>query len=49
MELKKSLRIEFVDEDGVDAGGLRKEWFLLLVRHLFDPLFGEYMFHINNT
>ncbi|CAG8653356.1 5956_t:CDS:2, partial [Racocetra fulgida] len=30
MELKKSLRIEFVDEIGVDGGGLRKEWFLLL-------------------
>lgn len=41
MELKKSLRIEFVGEDGVDAGGLRKEWFLLLVRHLFDPKFGK--------
>ncbi|RGB41112.1 hypothetical protein C1646_649703 [Rhizophagus diaphanus] len=42
MELKKSLRIEFVGEDGVDAGGLRKEWFLLLVRHLFDPKFGMF-------
>jgi hypothetical protein len=41
-ELKKSLRIEFVGEDGVDAGGLRKEWFLLLVRYLFDPKFGKY-------
>ncbi|CAG8508909.1 13299_t:CDS:10, partial [Gigaspora margarita] len=39
MELKKSLRIEFVGEVGVDGGGLRKEWFLLLVRHLFDPKF----------
>ncbi|CAG8491349.1 232_t:CDS:10 [Diversispora eburnea] len=42
LELKKSLRIEFIDEDGVDAGGLRKEWFLLLVRHLFDPQFGMF-------
>ncbi|CAG8475574.1 1330_t:CDS:10 [Acaulospora morrowiae] len=42
MDLKKSLRIEFVGEDGVDAGGLRKEWFLLLVRHLFDPQFGMF-------
>jgi hypothetical protein len=40
-ELKKSLKIEFVGEDGVDAGGLRKEWFLLLVRHLFDPKYGK--------
>ncbi|KAG9302135.1 hypothetical protein G9A89_020569 [Geosiphon pyriformis] len=42
MDLKKSLRIEFVGEDGVDAGGLRKEWFLLLVRELFDPCFGMF-------
>jgi hypothetical protein len=41
MDLKKSLRIEFVGEDGVDAGGLRKEWFLLLVRQLFDPQYGN--------
>jgi len=42
MDIKKSLRIEFIDEDGVDAGGLRKEWFLLLVRELFDPQYGKY-------
>lgn len=41
-EIKKSLRIEFVGEEGVDAGGLRKEWFLLLVREIFDPNHGSY-------
>ncbi|CAO3563333.1 unnamed protein product [Mortierella alpina] len=44
MDLKKSLRIEFVGEDGVDAGGLRKEWFLLLVRQLFDPQYGMFIY-----
>ena len=39
-DIKKGLRIEFVGEDGVDAGGLRKEWFLLLVREVFDPSHG---------
>lgn len=39
-DIKKGLRIEFVGEDGVDAGGLRKEWFLLLVRDVFDPNYG---------
>jgi hypothetical protein len=39
-DLKKKLRIEFANEDGVDAGGLTKEWFLLLVRDLFSPHFG---------
>ncbi|KAG2197883.1 hypothetical protein INT47_003552 [Mucor saturninus] len=43
-DLKKSLRIEFVGEDGVDAGGLRKEWFLLLVRSLFDAQYGMFTF-----
>ena len=40
MDVKKGLRIEFIGEDGVDAGGLRKEWFLLLCREVFDPLYG---------
>ena len=44
IDLKKKLRIEFVNEDGVDAGGLTKEWFLLLVRHLFDQQFGMFTF-----
>lgn len=36
-EIKKGLRIEFKGEEGIDAGGLRKEWFLLLVRDVFNP------------
>lgn len=39
-EIKKGLRVEFLGEEGVDAGGLRKEWFLLLVRDVFDPNHG---------
>lgn len=33
--LLKALRVEFVGELGIDAGGLRKEWFLLLSKELF--------------
>ncbi|KAI8983636.1 hypothetical protein BDB01DRAFT_760698 [Pilobolus umbonatus] len=44
LDLKKSLRIEFIGEEGVDAGGLRKEWFLLLVRSLFDAQYGMFNF-----
>jgi len=40
-EIKKGLRIEFIGEEGIDAGGLRKEWFLLLVREVFDPHHGK--------
>ncbi|KAE8323014.1 hypothetical protein BDV39DRAFT_182956 [Aspergillus sergii] len=43
-EIKKGLRIEFVGEEGVDAGGLRKEWFLLLVREIFDPHHGLFIY-----
>lgn len=43
-ELKKKLRITFVDEAGIDAGGLTKEWFLLLIRDLFDPQYGMFAF-----
>lgn len=39
-EIKKGLRIEFKGEEGIDAGGLRKEWFLLLVRDVFNPEHG---------
>ncbi len=41
-EMKKGLRIGFIGEEGVDAGGLRKEWFLLLVREVFDPHHGKF-------
>lgn len=40
-EIKKGLRVSFIGEEGIDAGGLRKEWFLLLVRDLFDPNHGK--------
>ncbi|KAG7194441.1 putative E3 ubiquitin-protein ligase [Scheffersomyces spartinae] len=38
--LKKSLKVTFIGEPGIDAGGLRKEWFLLLTRLLFRPIAG---------
>ncbi|KAH0544830.1 hypothetical protein FGG08_001059 [Glutinoglossum americanum] len=43
-DIKKGLRIEFLGEEGVDAGGLRKEWFLLLVRDVFDPAHGMFVY-----
>ncbi|ODV60347.1 putative E3 ubiquitin-protein ligase HUL4 ASCRUDRAFT_22218, partial [Ascoidea rubescens DSM 1968] len=36
-DLKKSLRVEFIGESGLDAGGLKKDWFLLLTKNLFNP------------
>ncbi|MCJ1274765.1 putative E3 ubiquitin-protein ligase [Puttea exsequens] len=43
-EIKKGLKIEFKGEEGLDSGGLRKEWFLLLVREVFDPEHGLFIY-----
>lgn len=41
-ELKKAIRVEFVGEPGIDVGGLKKEWFLLLMRELFSSSKGMF-------
>ena len=43
-DIKKGLRIDFIGEEGLDSGGLRKEWFLLLVRDVFDPEHGLFIY-----
>ncbi|KAF3914257.1 hypothetical protein AA313_de0207018 [Arthrobotrys entomopaga] len=43
-DIKKGLKIEFDGEDGIDIGGLRKEWFLLLIRDIFDPRHGMFVY-----
>lgn len=43
-EIKKGLRIDFIGEEGLDSGGLRKEWFLLLVREIFDPKIALFLY-----
>jgi len=44
IDMKKLLKVTFIGEDGVDAGGLRKEWLFLLVKKLFDPNYGMFKF-----
>jgi ubiquitin-protein ligase E3 A len=34
------LRVQFVGEEGIDEGGVQKEFFQLIVRELFDPKYG---------
>ncbi|KAK6459218.1 ubiquitin-protein ligase [Scheffersomyces xylosifermentans] len=46
--LKKSLKVQFVNEPGVDVGGLKKEWFLLLTRSLFNPQTGM-LFNVDDS
>jgi len=36
-ELKGKLHVEFAGEEGIDAGGVTREWFLLLSRDIFNP------------
>ncbi|KAH8899525.1 HECT-domain-containing protein [Thozetella sp. PMI_491] len=43
-DIKKGLRVNFAGEEGVDAGGLRKEWFLLLIREVFNPEYGMFVY-----
>ncbi|KAJ0370881.1 hypothetical protein COL154_001261 [Colletotrichum chrysophilum] len=43
-DIKKGLRIVFKGEEGLDAGGLKKEWFLLLVREVFNPDHGMFIY-----
>lgn len=42
--LKKSLKVQFLGEAGIDAGGLRKEWFLLLTKSIFNLQTGILVF-----
>lgn len=42
-ELHRFVRILFVGEPGIDAGGLEREWFALVADRLFDPKRGLFM------
>ncbi|XP_064600121.1 probable E3 ubiquitin-protein ligase HECTD2 [Liolophura sinensis] len=43
-DLKKKLKVTFAGEPGLDMGGLTKEWFLLLVRQIFQPEYGMFVY-----
>ncbi|KAF1333486.1 Hect ubiquitin ligase, partial [Globisporangium splendens] len=38
--MRSFMRIKFLDENGVDAGGVHREWFLLVNELLLDPVLG---------
>lgn len=42
-ELKKPLKVRFVEEDGIDEGGVKKEFFQLLMGQLFSEDFGLFV------
>merc|ERR1719235_1047118 len=47
-EFKKKLKVIFEGEPGVDAGGVRKEFFQLLVEQLYDPAYAMFRYNSHN-
>uniref|UniRef100_A0A8D0G975 HECT-type E3 ubiquitin transferase n=1 Tax=Sphenodon punctatus TaxID=8508 RepID=A0A8D0G975_SPHPU len=45
LDYKKPLKVIFLGEDAVDAGGVRKEFFLLIMRELLDPKYGMFRYY----
>ena len=45
-DLKKQLRVQFIGEEGIDEGGVQKEFFQLCIKELFDPMYGTYFLFI---
>ncbi|XP_022919461.1 probable E3 ubiquitin-protein ligase HERC4 isoform X2 [Onthophagus taurus] len=41
-DLKKPLRVKFFGEEAEDAGGVTKEFFMLLLREILDPKYGMF-------
>ncbi|PVU94203.1 hypothetical protein BB561_002754 [Smittium simulii] len=48
-EIKKPLKVKFVGEDGIDVGGLTKEFFMLLIKEMIDPDAGMYYTQPDST
>ncbi|PIK41851.1 putative E3 ubiquitin-protein ligase HERC4 [Apostichopus japonicus] len=44
-DFKKPLRIAFRGEDAIDAGGVKKEFFMLIMREILDPKYGMFKFY----
>jgi len=42
-DLVKELKVQFVGEEGIDEGGVSKEWFQLIVKEIFDPKYGMFI------
>lgn len=44
-DLKKQLVVEFVDEQGIDEGGVSKEFFQMVVEEIFNPDYGMFIYN----
>lgn len=45
-DLKKQLVVEFEGEQGVDEGGVSKEFFQLVVEEIFNPDYGMFTLQV---
>ena len=45
-DLKKQLYVEFDGEQGIDEGGVSKEFFQMVVEEIFNPDFGKQRFNL---
>ena len=43
--LQYELKVKFVGEQGIDQGGVRKEFFILVIRQIFDPNYGMFSYN----
>lgn len=44
-DYKKPLKVVFDDEDGIDAGGVRKEFYQLMLKQLLDVGYGMFKYY----
>lgn len=44
-DLKKPMKVKFHDEEAEDAGGVRKEFFMLLLKEILDPKYGMFKYY----
>ncbi|XP_018331399.1 probable E3 ubiquitin-protein ligase HERC4 [Agrilus planipennis] len=44
-DLKKPLKVKFHGEEAEDAGGVKKEFFMLVLREILDPKYGMFQYY----
>ncbi|XP_063708431.1 ubiquitin-protein ligase E3A isoform X2 [Culicoides brevitarsis] len=47
-DLKKQLKVEFAGEQGIDEGGVSKEFFQLIVEEIFNPDYGMFVHNLDS-
>ena len=48
-DIKRKITIEFVGEEGIDQGGLTREWFSLISREMFNENYALFVRSLNGV